>query len=644
MDLIYADKNGVDLGVIGFYDFDLAYGRDENDFQLTLGLEDHCCDVGYMLHVDNTDYGGIIDAIQVDIKNDTVTYSGRTWHGILNSKVIENTETVSGDANDIMRSNLTECDLSDLFYVGDTLSDIYILNWQFGFLEPLYDGITRMLKENVAKLEIKYNGRLNKVELSAKSRIDYVNDDYFDSDELTFTAKKSDNVTNHAICILSNDTETKRIDLFTDENGTIQPYIKNESSLIDESRYYLDKSQQVIFGKDEIVKVFESGIEVSESYHPVTAYPNDWVSNFENYWHQEIDEDTGEIRYVQNEYIEKPYYIKLTSKPDDWETNYESFYIYNEINNEYINVTAVNDNNYVPINSEPENWAEEYASYFVKNGSKYENVGGVDDDSMYKVLGVGEKPKYWDTEYGNYFEKDFSTNTYVPVSSTETTREPRLLSARPLDWDNSLSRYYYKATKYKQINAGGQIVAIEDGSAWLTADKYYAKDGSGIKTYQTTPNYYQGKYYEMIEKPVPPMWIAGRYYTKTKDAIAPPWQTGTYYIEEQNPQPPTFIANRFYRQRIHTYAKSWINGKYFRKQNDHYITAIENAISELQTEWGTRDSLDIDLPELYNYDIGDVVGTTEHITQLEVAQFVTKKIVKIKNGVESISYEIGKEK
>ena len=36
MDLIYADENRIDLGVLQDYKFDLAYGESENDFELSL--------------------------------------------------------------------------------------------------------------------------------------------------------------------------------------------------------------------------------------------------------------------------------------------------------------------------------------------------------------------------------------------------------------------------------------------------------------------------------------------------------------------------------------------------------------------------------------------------------------------------------
>ena len=89
MDLIYADKNKKDIGIITSYDMDMAFGSDENNFIVKIDRSSHCCDEGYFIYVEGEEYGGIVDAIEVSTEEDEITYSGRTWHGILESRVIE---------------------------------------------------------------------------------------------------------------------------------------------------------------------------------------------------------------------------------------------------------------------------------------------------------------------------------------------------------------------------------------------------------------------------------------------------------------------------------------------------------------------------------------------------------------------------
>ena len=89
MDLIYTNKNKEDVGILLDYDFDLAFGSGENDFELKVALDNHCCSDGCLVYIEGTEYGGIIDKVKIVTKSSEITYKGRTWHGILASKVIE---------------------------------------------------------------------------------------------------------------------------------------------------------------------------------------------------------------------------------------------------------------------------------------------------------------------------------------------------------------------------------------------------------------------------------------------------------------------------------------------------------------------------------------------------------------------------
>lgn len=89
MDLIYMNSNLEDVGVMKDFAFDLAFGADENDFECRINRNMHCCEGGYFLYMEGTEYGGIIDDIETDTDANEIVYHGRTWHGILNSKILE---------------------------------------------------------------------------------------------------------------------------------------------------------------------------------------------------------------------------------------------------------------------------------------------------------------------------------------------------------------------------------------------------------------------------------------------------------------------------------------------------------------------------------------------------------------------------
>ena len=54
------------------------------------------------------------------------------------------------------------------------------------------------------------------------------------------------------------------------------------------------------------------------------------------------------------------------------------------------------------------------------------------------------------------------------------------------------------------------------------------------------------------------------------------------------------------------------------------------------------DSLEINIESTQNYDIGDVIGAREHITNIFVARPIAKKIVIIKGDIVTASYKVGR--
>ncbi len=81
MDLIYMDDKKRDIGVMKNFTLDLAFGEDENNFELSTVMENNVCESGFYIYAEGTDYGGIIDQIKVNTSSNSLKYIGRTWHG-----------------------------------------------------------------------------------------------------------------------------------------------------------------------------------------------------------------------------------------------------------------------------------------------------------------------------------------------------------------------------------------------------------------------------------------------------------------------------------------------------------------------------------------------------------------------------------
>lgn len=226
MDLIYMNEKKEDLGVLQDYELDLAFGSDENNFECRIQESAHCCEAGYFLYIEGTEYGGIIDSIEHDTETGEVIYSGRTWHGILNSKVIEPNKgyaylSATNKSVDSVMSVL----LSQYLYLG-TLFVVTSLGagttgtYKFPRYIAGYDGIRHMLNSVGLKLNLAYKNRY--VRMSATEKHDYTQDEEFNSDRVSFQIKKNHNSVNHLVCLGSGELENRMVvHLYADGSGNI---------------------------------------------------------------------------------------------------------------------------------------------------------------------------------------------------------------------------------------------------------------------------------------------------------------------------------------------------------------------------------------------------------------------------------------
>ena len=225
MDLIYMNESREDIGILHDYKFDLAFGEDENDFELKIPASAHCCGKGFFIYIDGTEYGGIVDEIASDTEAEEVTYTGRTWHGMLNSKIIEPDAgqdylVFSGDANTILGALIVRLGLGDLFTASSEDSGMTISNYKMNRYIPAYEGIRKLLKTKNGKLRFAFKG--GKINLSAHPRGDYTQDRGLDSDFVELKVKRHYNAVNHLICLGRGELAARDvIHLYADADGNI---------------------------------------------------------------------------------------------------------------------------------------------------------------------------------------------------------------------------------------------------------------------------------------------------------------------------------------------------------------------------------------------------------------------------------------
>lgn len=214
-----------DVGVLLDYTLDLAFGSNENNFECKITQEKHCCEAGFYLYFEGTEYGGIIDGIGVDTDEGDVIYSGRTWHGILETKILEPDAgadylILNGEANTVLGSLVSRMGLSDLFKASTEDSGINISKYKMNRYVDGYAGIKKMLKTAGAKLYMSFKNGF--AELSAKPVVDYSKDEQFDSDQFSFKIEKHKHHINHVVCLGKGElSEREVIHVYADENGNI---------------------------------------------------------------------------------------------------------------------------------------------------------------------------------------------------------------------------------------------------------------------------------------------------------------------------------------------------------------------------------------------------------------------------------------
>ncbi len=474
MDLIYTNAAKEDQGVLFDYEFDLAFGADENDFECTVALESHCVEVGSFIYIEGTEYGGIVDSVKVDTEAHTVTYIGRTWHGILEGAVIEpesgyDYHVVTGEGNTVIAGLIEYLGLSSIFTASTEDSGIDVATYSFRYVDA-YSGICKMLAKFDGKLKLKH--LIDKVVLYAEPVLDYSNDDEWDSSQVDFVIQKNFRPTNHLVCLGGGNLRNRHvIHLFADENGGIQQCAQDDP--VSDADYILDKSKQMLFGLDEVADVLDyPSAQVHENYVRLSEQPPDWARNYGNYFKQDSEDAFVSVEGVVSEDV-----TLLTAKPDDWEENYAAYHYYKDATT-LCSAEALTTEEYRKQSKKPVDWETNYANYFV----------------------------YW---------SDGLSEEYRAVSSVSKEKYVAQ-TIRPSNWVQTCTNYYKRKW-------GSGYERLSEWEEWKPR-KYYTKT-----TYSVAPEWKGNRYYTMVKSTECPAWESGKYYTVKEVVLTPPFAPEIYF-------------------------------------------------------------------------------------------------------------------
>lgn len=277
--VVYDSKLG-NVRELQDFELDLAFGSDENSFELTCAA-DAAPSEGQFAFIDGGEYGGVVDEASYDAGRDatgTVTCKGRTWHGILAGKrPLPNSGSgylsVSGKAGAVVASLISRMGLSAVFSAA---SDDASVSYTFDRFTDGYSGLKALAKANGRKLAMRRKG--SKVELSLPPVADYANK--VDSDLLDFTLTSVHRCVNHLVCAGTGELENRAVvHFYADANGNVS-------------------HKQTLFGVDEIAALYdysnadEAKLE-EEGRKKLAEYQT--TGSVEVDAHDDIDVDVGDV-------------------------------------------------------------------------------------------------------------------------------------------------------------------------------------------------------------------------------------------------------------------------------------------------------------------------------------------------------------
>ena len=236
--MIYTDASHKEQGALDGYALTMTFGDVDNTFECVFGTQNAPpLSGGCLMYAEDTEYGGIVRGKKTSTTDGTTTFTGSTWHGIMNEHIIcppigDTHLKLRGDAHAALRKIVEVCGLEKWFKVAEGDSGVSV-SADIRYIKA-YDAAAAMLAKAKAKLVIKW--KRDRAELSA---VEAVNHDQMNSDNANFTIKEGFRPPNRLI-LLGTGEMLDRVtsELFIGEDGEVT-------------------SEQFYYGLDEVMAKFE---------------------------------------------------------------------------------------------------------------------------------------------------------------------------------------------------------------------------------------------------------------------------------------------------------------------------------------------------------------------------------------------------
>ena len=218
MELIYTDSRLDDAGVIPWARGDFSEGV-ERSWSLTTarveGLGRGCA-----VYVDGTEFGGVVDSVESDTATGAVTYSGRTWLGMLAEAVLcppsgSAYAEASGDGNAAIARALSLAGSPVPFAAAQGASPVDVVTYRFPRYCTLLDGVRSMLQASGGVLGVSFSrGTCTLEARAAPETVAW-------SDGARLTLRSGTGV-NHLVCLGGGELASRSVvHLYADSRGRV---------------------------------------------------------------------------------------------------------------------------------------------------------------------------------------------------------------------------------------------------------------------------------------------------------------------------------------------------------------------------------------------------------------------------------------
>lgn len=230
MAIVYTNRNREMQNFLVGSSLDVELGEN-NDIQLSMAIEDYgvVSNGCFVFDYEMPQFGGRLDKVAVDTNSQSVTWTGKSFSGILSEKVIvppvgEAYLTIQGSFGHVINELLSRTGLDDVFYTD--LSDVssggetYKINRYVTVLSAL---------ESIAKsidfsLKMLYDKNEKKILITgAKIKTVGIGEE-FNSDQFSFSVEKDFRKTNFLICLGKGELAARTVVylLYDEETDTIE--------------------------------------------------------------------------------------------------------------------------------------------------------------------------------------------------------------------------------------------------------------------------------------------------------------------------------------------------------------------------------------------------------------------------------------